>query len=338
MRETTLTGKTTGIGSLPYIDPDDALRLIINSIDIPFWPQLPRRSPLEGMVAQFSEGMPLLRLRDDGTPFIKRETNEELERFYESYTEDTKIAISEDHARGLHAFLSLSKKGRRWNIVKGHITGPLTFTLGIAKDDGSLIYFDEELRELSLMLLKAKVRWQIDELKSCGDSVIIFVDEPILGATGSGPYISVSANESQRLLLEIIKTIRERGAMAGIHSCGRADWSMVMKVEPDILSFDSYNHFNGMLPYSEELKEYLSRDNYLAWGAIPTTDAIKEEDIDSILLRFRYQVETLSRFISFELIKNRILLTPSCGMGSRNTDETHKVIQLLIRLKEEGLK
>lgn len=338
MKKTILSRKTTGIGSLPHTEPEDALNLIINSFDIPFWPQLPARSPMEGMVAQFTEGMPLIRLREDGTPFIKGGIYEELERFYESYTDDTKIAISEDYAKGLHAFLELSKKGKRWHTVKGQVTGPLTFSLGITKEDGSLLYFDEELRELSLMLLKAKVRWQIDELKACGDNVIIFVDEPILGAIGSSTYISVSKDESERLLTEIIKTIKDRGAIAGIHSCGRADWSMVMKAGPDILSFDSYNHFNGMLPYSDELKDYLSNDNYIAWGAIPTTDAIKEEDIDSIFQRFSFQINTISRFIPVEIIKDKIIFTPSCGMGSRNIEETLKVIQFLIRLKEEGLK
>ena len=47
-------GLATGIGSLPYSDPQEALELILNDFpDIPHWPQLPQRSKLEHFVHQF---------------------------------------------------------------------------------------------------------------------------------------------------------------------------------------------------------------------------------------------------------------------------------------------
>ena len=47
----------TGIGSLPHKDPNDACRLICDFFpEIPFWPQLPKRAPLENMYMQYFIG------------------------------------------------------------------------------------------------------------------------------------------------------------------------------------------------------------------------------------------------------------------------------------------
>ena len=72
----------------------------------------------------------------------------------------------------------------RFPFLKGHVTGPLTFTLGLRDEKGKCVYYDEELREISLLLLKAKIRWQMKVLKPFADRVVIFIDEPILSASG----------------------------------------------------------------------------------------------------------------------------------------------------------
>jgi hypothetical protein len=42
----------------------------------------------------------------------------------------------------------------------------------------------------------------------------------------------------------------------------------------------------------------------------------------------------MAKLVPEELVRSRILLTPSCGTGSRSVDETLKVFQMLMRLKE----
>ena len=47
-------GLATGIGSLPFLEPGEALELIWQYLpDIPHWPQLPQRGSSEGFVNQF---------------------------------------------------------------------------------------------------------------------------------------------------------------------------------------------------------------------------------------------------------------------------------------------
>lgn len=329
-------GTTTGIGSLPHYNPSEAVQFVLRAFDIPFWPQLPRRSILEGMISQFTEGMPQVRVERDGSVRAYRNSEEELHRFYESYTETTTLAISEDYAMGLHEFLRQTKK-RRYKYLKGQITGPVTFTLGIRSDDGNPVYFDEELREISLMVLKAKARWQIQVMKPQAEKVVIFIDEPILSVIGGSAYLSINPSEVERLLREMVSAISSSGAIPGIHCCGRADWDMVIRSGVKVLSFDAYEHFQSIIASSEALKGFLEGGGFLAWGIVPTTEAINKEDMDSLLRKLRSDMDDLSKYIPETFIKRQMILTPSCGMGSRSAEEAHRVIQLLWRLKEEIL-
>lgn len=325
---------TTGIGSLPHRDPDEACELILRTFDIPFWPQLPKLSFKESMIVQYSEGIPYIRIdENEQGAWVIRDGSDELERFYESCTDSTKIAISEDYAIGLHAFLRMIK-GRRFQILKGHVTGPLTFTLGLKDNYGRLVYFDEELREISLMLLKAKMRWQVDLLKQHSDRVIIFMDEPILSAIGSSSYLGVDSEEVLRLLKSMVSGIEEAGGISGVHCCGRADWTTVIKSGVRIISFDAFEYFDTLAIYHEEIKNFLQRGGYLAWGIVPTSDAINSVDDKYLKTLMDNNLKKLYDHISPELVNSQVLLTPSCGTGSRSIEETIKAFQLLMRLKE----
>ncbi|MEJ2697627.1 MAG: hypothetical protein P8013_13395 [Candidatus Sulfobium sp.] len=326
---------TTGIGSLPLLDAREACRLILRTFDIPFWPQLPRVSFREYMIPQYSEGMPFARIDiEKETVWVDKNSSDELERFYENWTEESRVAISEDYAKGLHAFLGM-ERGRPLDYVKGHVTGPLTFTLGLKDAEGKAVYFDEELREISLMLLKAKTRWQIDMLRQCAPGVIIFIDEPILSALGSSSYLGVNSEEALRLLREMAAAIQSEGAVAGIHCCGNADWPLVIRSGADIVNFDAYDYVDTISLYPSEFTDFLKRDGRLAWGIVPTSEAIRGETPESVRARFERGMENLSGAIPGDLLRSNILLTPSCGTGSRTVDETLKVFQLLMRLKEE---
>jgi methionine synthase II (cobalamin-independent) len=324
---------TTGIGSLPHADAREAVNLVLESFDIPFWPQLPQLGFRGLMIPQYSEGMPGL-LVDEGRGEVLIERNEEeTQRFYETCTEDAKIAISEDYAKGLHTFLR-KVDGRDFNLLKGHITGPLTYTLGLKDTDGRPIYFDEELREISLMLLNAKARWQIAELGRYADKVIIFIDEPILSALGSTSYVGVSNEEALRLLQVTADAIKDAGGIAGIHCCGRADWPLVMDSGVDIMNFDAYSFADTLGIYPDDVEAFLEADGVLAWGIVPTTEDIENEDEESIIRLFDRAMDFLSKTIPGELLARNIVLTPSCGTGSRTVEETQKIFRLLRALKE----
>ncbi len=325
---------TTGIGSLPFTAPDEACRLVLDTFDIPFWPQLPKLSFLESMIPQFSEGMPFLRIDSQRESlWIKRDHGIFLTDFYESYSENWKSAVSEGYAKGLHTLIRLLRD-KTLRTLKGQITGPLTFTLGLKDSEGRTVYFDEELREISLMLLKGKIRWQTEILKPYAENIVIFIDEPILSALGSTSYLGVEPQEAQRLLKEIMDSVKHSGGIPGIHCCGKADWPMVIMSGADIISFDAYGYIETISLYPAEFTEFLRGGGYLAWGIVPTTESIRDENIYSLEKRFYEGAALLSKSIPSDLLVSRIFLTPSCGTGSRSIEETIKIFQLLKSLQE----
>ncbi|MEO5360452.1 MAG: hypothetical protein H7843_08380 [Nitrospirota bacterium] len=330
---------TTGIGSLPH--EARACAAIIEHFDIPFWPQLPRRAFTESMILQYTEGMPFVKIDDSRERvWIERvDDDTPLRQFYEAYnTERPVSAISEPYAAGFYEMLReipkmpLMKAGKKLPFVKGHITGPLTFTLGLKDRDGRDIFYDEELREIAIMLLISKAAWQVDKLKELAETVVIFIDEPVLSSIGSSTYLGISEVEIKRLLKETIDGVKQTGAVTGLHCCGNCDWPMVFDVKPDIVNFDAYGYFNTIEIYREAMADYIATGGTMAWGIVPTTEAIRTEDADGIKRKFMDCFERLQKYDS-SLVSN-IMLTPSCGTGSLSTEESDKVFTILKGLKE----
>ena len=100
-------GLATGVGSLPHIDADSGLDMIFKYVaKAPFWPQFPKRDFREGMVAQFSENIPCLEVKDGSVIFNSRDKEKKLEAFYERIiSEDADyFKISREFSLGLHKF------------------------------------------------------------------------------------------------------------------------------------------------------------------------------------------------------------------------------------------
>lgn len=307
---------------------------MLSAFDIPFWPQLPRLSFREQMIPQFSEGLPFIRVDDEkGSVWVERSKSDELERYYETVTDEMRLAISESYAEGLHAFLRKTR-GKAFPYLKGQITGPLTFTLGLNDSTGKPVFYDEELREVYLMGLKAKARWQADILKSRADDALIFVDEPIASSLGSSSYISVSRTESVRLLKEIVNSVKDAGAISAIHCCGRAEWPLFIESGMDILSFDAFDFGETLALYPAEFRNFLEEGGTLAWGIVPTTETVNQETDESLFKVYLDRLNYLEKYLPGDLLRERVILTPACGTASRSVEETLKVFQLLLKLKE----
>ena len=325
---------TTGIGSLPFKEPHQACEFVAHSVDIPFWPQLPKRSFYELMIPQYSEGFPFIVI--EGEKFLtQRGTDDRATSFYEAIEKGTDFPISKKYAAGFYAFLELLKKNdTKLPIVKGHVTGPMTFTLGLSDKERRPLYFDEELRELSLELLKGKVRWQIKELKKFAEEIIIFVDEPVLSALGTSTYVGVDNEEAHRLLSTVVSSIKNEGALAGMHCCSNADWSLVISSGVDILNFDAYDYADSIHLYIDDVRKFLNHNGYIAWGIVPTTDAIRTVTAESLKEKLEGEFKTLEKMgLTREILIEQCLFTPSCGTGSMSEEDSKKVFKTLGEVK-----
>ncbi|MEN8263999.1 MAG: methionine synthase [Nitrospirota bacterium] len=328
------TFSTTGIGSLPHKDPAEACRIILDSVDIPFWPQLPHRSFLELMVPQYSEGFPFVRIEGEDIHVEKAEEGA-LAEFYEAIASKSGFPISEEYAAGFYEFLNILKqRDLKFETIKGHITGPLTFALSLTDKEKRPIFFDEEMKELSLELLKGKASWQIEMLKPYAEKVMIFIDEPILTALGSSAYLGVSNEEALRMLRDVVSHIKESGGIAAIHCCGKSDWQLVLASGIDVFNYDSYFFWDTLSIYPEEMKKFIDNNGYIAWGIVPTTEIIKDVTLQGLHEQLERGLTSLEKTgISKDKLRQQVLITPSCGTGSLNIENALKVFSLLKELK-----
>ncbi len=191
-----LSLRTLGGGSLPHTDPDAACRLVLDTLDIPTWPQLPRRSFRENMYVQFSERFPGVVLADERI-YVDRsqDLDPQLEQLYLAYLGDDLAygTISHEYAAGLHRFLHLDVG--RPPAVKGQVTGPVSWGLTVVDQDRRPVLYDDVLADAVAKHLRLKAAWMERELRRLSPQTIIFIDEPYMSSFGSA-YISLERDQA----------------------------------------------------------------------------------------------------------------------------------------------
>lgn len=321
--------EATGIGSLPFKNAGKACQLIFDNFkEIPFWPQLPKKSYREHMYCQFSEGIPGIVI-DEKARLIHADSEKcasGMEKAYQKFLqEDTEyFKISEAFAEGLYNFRDgFAKSAKEAHFVKGHITGPVSFALFVTDENKKALIYNNEIFDIITKVLCMKARWQIRFLKELNKNVIIFIDEPYLVSIGSS-FVNVSLKDITRALDEINRAIKEEGAISGIHCCGNTDWSVLLKGGIDIVNFDAYNFMKEFSLYSDDIKEFLQNSGTIAWGIIPSSEAIDKEPPTALAKKLKDGMKLLSdKGIDTKNISS--IITPSCGLGSLTEKAAEKI-------------
>jgi methionine synthase II (cobalamin-independent) len=323
--------RPTAIGSMPHTNADEACSVIMRYLpDIPAWPQLPRRSHLENMIVQYSEGFPGLVV--DGDRVRVRPSHDfesELERIHTDSAQGDadEYAISSEYAAGLHALMSRAKGN---HMVKGQITGPITWGLTVTREDGLGILYDDMLAEAAAKFLRLKASWQEQRLREMSSDAIVFVDEPGLVSLGS-VFTPIPEEKVPLLLEEVFKGIR---GTKGLHCCGNTDWSVLLDIGIDILSFDAYSHASSLSAHSDKVKSFLERGGSIAWGIVPSEEeALAWESLSSLRDRLEEAMAVFARDgLSFRQIVAQGLVTPSCGLAGLLPEAAEQALALTSEL------
>jgi hypothetical protein len=327
----------TVIGSFPHLNPKEISRVILDLLpEVPVWPQLPKLGFKEEMYVQFAERIPCLKIEEkEGRIYFEteKESSEEIEEFYSHFlAEDIDwFSISPEFAQGLYAFFECLSQGLPSGLrfLKGQVTGPFSFGLTVTDEKRRPILYHSLLFDCVVKACGMKARWQIRMLKRFHPKVIIFIDEPYLASVGSG-FISLKQEDILKMLNEVIEMIHEEGSLCGIHCCGNTDFGLVMQTKTDILSFDAYNYFEGFSLYTKELNQFLDRGGNLAWGIIPSSTKIQKETYQSLGLKFKGQKEIIkNKGGNISLLNQRILITPSCGLGTLSLSLSQEILKFL---------
>ncbi len=333
----------TAIGSMPHTDPDEACGLVARYLQIPAWPQLPRRHPRENMYLQFFDNFLGLDMEAGGggdesslivdigdqekviyglSRLVKARQGNEIE--YGSF-------VTPDIARGLDAFLKTDLGSPL--AVKGQVIGPISLGLVVTDPDRRPIVYDDNLAEPLAMHLRLKAAWQENELRRLSRNTIIFVDEPYLASLGSA-FISLPEQRVRGLLEEVLGGIT---GLKGVHCCGNTDWSLLLDTSIDILSLDAYNYAQTLSLYPAEVKAFLERGGAIAWGIVPNEEkALENEDERELYDRLLEEaMAPLTRKgVRFEQLLRQSLITPSCGLAALSPEAASRALELLAKLSQ----
>jgi hypothetical protein len=327
----------TGIGSVPFLDVEGTCKGILELCpDIPFWPQFVKRSPLEDMTIQASQGLPLIKLKREGSIYLDPSDNQEDEliNFYEHFmAEDTDyFAIDQEHASGLYTLLEMIRKRPHdyGPYIKGQIVGPITFAGSLVDSTGRSALTNSEIMDAIVKGLAIKAWWLVKTMSVKGKRTLLFLDEPYLSGYGSA-FTPIQRQEVISYIGEVIDYVRSRSnAILGIHCCGNTDWSMIIETGVDIVSFDAFDYLDYFLLYKNEIIRLLRNGGAVAWGVVPTVHFTGKETVGDLKARLE---EGLHRFYEWgldrDMVAERSLVTPACGVGSIEPPVANRIFELL---------
>jgi len=315
---------------MPNVDAGEALNVVLKYLpDIPVWPQLPKRSFLENMYVQYSEGYPGVVLdHENERIYIDRSSSldDQLEQLYQSHIDNNidNYPLKADYAAGFDKFINDGISSPV--AVKGQVIGPISWGLAVTDQNRRSIIYDDVLSDAAAKHLRLKAAWQERELRKLSDNTVFFLDEPYLASLGSA-FVSISNEKVKEMFDEVLSGL---GGLKGIHCCGVTDWSLLLSTAIDILSFDAYNYSQSLSLYPEDLKTFLGRGGIIAWGIVPTTeDALAKETSESLLTRLDEAFLLLTeKGIAIDNLIDNCLITPSCGLASISKEAANTALKL----------
>jgi hypothetical protein len=286
-----------GIGSLPHRDPLAAVRAI-QAVPgfVPFWPQLPNRSPRETILLHAlgpfleddpprdGDGRPVL--SDEGRLRLREVPSEDVELDGE---EPWILRVPEWSAGWIEAVDAFEPKPDA-RVFKGHLPGPVTLGLHWRDPRGRPLVENVDTMNLVVNALHRYALYQIESLRDRGWIPLLFLDEP--GLLASDDTAARARSRGEPYLRRTLQFLKEAGAGAGVHACGQARDPFLFALGADFVSFEVeparkrsdgnggdrssfVPPFAGCLPAAET---FLREGGQLVWGVVPSREPFAEED------------------------------------------------------------
>jgi hypothetical protein len=311
---------TTAMAIMPHTDVARALEMA-QSLDVPFWPQLPKYSYYEDMYVQAAEHFPgiVLNVERRTVRFSMDKFTDELEQTLLRFDDPAFFDISETYSAVYHRFLALDLADRP--AIRGQLEGPVSFGLNVLDQDERPILFDDTVRTFMLDFMARRVNVQLDRLKKRNLNAFMFIDEPGLQFLFSGMsgYSDLKARD------DLDRFFAQVDRPRGIHLCGNPDWDFLLNLDLDVLSIDVYTNAEIFACYGASIRKFLDRGGVIVWGIVPTGfEAFGQEEIPSLNRRLESVWKVLwSKGIDRELLIARSMLSPAtCCLVNPDKERT----------------
>jgi len=325
--------QTTAMGIMPHRDIQRALEVAL-SLDIPFWPQLPKVSYFEDMYVQALENFPGVRIdaSRQKIDFDLSRFYEELPSYFEKAEDPRTFRLTKEFSLVYHRFLEQNLS--QYAAIRGQMISPISLGLKVVDEDQKSINYHDEVREVLFDFIQKKMNQQYRELRERNANAFVWVDDPGLALIFSAlsGYNEVAARTDFDRFLEGLEGPK------GVHLCAKPDWDFLLKSTIDILSFDSFNCGVLIINYPS-LKDFLERGGVISWGIVPTyTELLEQETADSLMEKLEAFWEDLSRkgMDSEKLLRQSLLAPATCNLLNPDKEKTvEKAFEVLGELSKK---
>lgn len=327
--------QTTAMGILPHTDIDEAMRLAL-SVDIPFWPQLPKMSFFEDMYAQATEHFPGITVDEAAQKiyFDFEQFMEELPEFLEKAEEKATFALTEQYSLVYRSFLQQPGL-EKYSAIRGQFIGPVSFGMKITDKDKKPIIYNDEVKVFLYDFMARKINIQYEELRERNKNAFVWVDEPgleIIFGSFTGYSSEVAKNDYAAFLSQL-------EGPKGVHLCGNPDWSFLLNQNLDILSVDALGVGNIFSRYTAEIKAFLDRGGIIAWGIVPTlTEEVNRESVQSLVDHLEKLWNHLEQYgIEKKQVLQQAWLAPArcCLVNTDGAKSVEKAFDILKKAADE---
>jgi hypothetical protein len=313
MAETGLVaGMATAIGSLPHRDARSAAALVLRCLpELPAAPELPLRTPLEGVVAQWAGAVPGVVVRPDGSLDIVAPLDP-LAPVQPTFT-------AESHS-GLLTFLEVAAaQPRPPRAIKVQLVGPLTMGVALVGAGAPA----ESAFPLAARVARAWTRAleQLVALSLPSARVVVFFDEPALVCwrEGDGPI-------EREVAIDLLSTaLAACHSATGVHVCGRGDLRLALDAGPKIVHFDIAALD---LDDATALSRFVDGDGWVAWGAIPTHKPVGEHPQPLWKALLDAWCELTRRGCDPVRLRGQALVAPACGLAGHGVSQAERALLL----------
>jgi hypothetical protein len=325
--------RTTAMGIMPHRDVERAIAVAL-SLDIPFWPQLPKVSYIEDMYVQALEHFPGARvdLENHRIVFDLSRFYEEMPSYFEKAENPGTFALTKEFSIVYHRFLERDLS--HYAAVRGQMISPISLGLKVVDQNRKPIIYIDEVREVLFDFIQKKVNRQYEELRGRNPNAFVWIDDPGLELI----FTAFSGYNEGRAGSDLDRFLEGLEGPKGVHLCGKPDWDFLLRSRIDLLSFDSFNCGPVIVNYLS-LREFFERGGTISWGIVPTyTEFLERETVDSLAGRLEAFWRDLSgRGVDRERLLRQSLLAPAtCNLLNPDEEKTvEKAFEVLRQLSEK---
>jgi hypothetical protein len=315
---------TTAMGIMPHKDVERALELAL-SLDIPFWPQLPKVSLYEDMYVQSSQNFPgiVIDFDKERLSFDTARFEQELDGYFVKMDDPEVFALTAEYSTVFHKFLS--KELQSYKAIRGQVTGPVSFGFKVLDENFKPIIYNDEARIILFDFIGKKANIQYRELKERNSHAFVWLDEPGLGYVFSG----LSGYNEQQAKEDYHNFVAGLEGPKGLHLCADVNLPYLLELGVEILSFDAYQI--GFMPkeYAGNVAEFIRKGGIVSWGIVPTESTVlatqTPEKLAAILSEY-WEVISQNTGLASNQIARQALVAPArcCLSDIGQTSTTDK--------------